>query len=487
MSMEQMDEEQLLAAAPTRPQAPGFLPTVLPGKLQPRLLYGIGSVTCLTFFLCAAATWWRASQRDSKGPPDELYEFHSLGIGFCTDTRGVHAKGFEENGAAWKDAAVLGDGSSPECEQLCKGHPKCTGYATMASGKCGIIISGTFFPSWADRTPGAHCFWRHDFKFNSKDAYDGVPQPVPKILWTFWQNMPKEGEESVPDELPPFVGLCLHSWRRLNPDWQVNALNDTSIWNWMSRDDLPSNFDVQIVQHRADAIRLVLLERYGGVWLDATTLMLKPLSQIFGSGSLRPWFTLQTYWTVDAMHDRRINDSFYIENWFLAAPPQDPLIMATRRCASQLQQLEEPQWRPLAFTGLFSARQLGMLKSLQIIAYLSTHACFLKSIDEDAAFYHWWNSPAVHHIRASHGALRLNEMYGWDEAAAETIKQVLFNSTEEFVVANMTSERNYVMKVGGCIRRAVWGLSSWELYCKPGTFHEILRRTGLTDSAMCNI
>lgn len=65
---------------------------------------------------------------------------------------------------------------------------------------------------------------------------------------------------------------CLRKWQSLNPEWQVNILDNTTIEKYV-----PEYFDIlkrakykRGRPHRADLLRLLLLSRYGGVWADAS-------------------------------------------------------------------------------------------------------------------------------------------------------------------------------------------------------------------------
>lgn len=79
-------------------------------------------------------------------------------------------------------------------------------------------------------------------------------------------------------EAPQIVRTALESWRRVNPDWRVVALDRDSLSDWV---DLKSVIDLDrsdlTVQKFSAITRLCLLRRYGGVWTDATVCCLRPL------------------------------------------------------------------------------------------------------------------------------------------------------------------------------------------------------------------
>lgn len=93
-----------------------------------------------------------------------------------------------------------------------------------------------------------------------------------RTIWTMWY----QGY----DEAPYLVRAALDSWIRLNPDWQVVALDRRSLSDWI---DLKSivNLDRSdlTVQKVAVINRLCLLRRYGGIWTDGTVFCLRPVSE----------------------------------------------------------------------------------------------------------------------------------------------------------------------------------------------------------------
>jgi len=73
---------------------------------------------------------------------------------------------------------------------------------------------------------------------------------------------------------------CLKSWKKNNIDWEIIELYDNNLNNYIDRDELEFLNEKNITKtHYSDIIRLVLLEKYGGCWCDATTFCNKNLSE----------------------------------------------------------------------------------------------------------------------------------------------------------------------------------------------------------------
>ena len=71
------------------------------------------------------------------------------------------------------------------------------------------------------------------------------------------------------DKVPPIVYQCIKSWKYYNPDWQIFYLTESNIHKLINI-NLKKYKQLEKC-HLSDIIRLLLLNKYGGVWADATT------------------------------------------------------------------------------------------------------------------------------------------------------------------------------------------------------------------------
>jgi hypothetical protein len=134
----------------------------------------------------------------------------------------------------------------------------------------------------------------------------------PKIIWSLWL----QGW----NEAPEIVRACTASWTRLNPGWVVRRLTrkhvnslfpPTSLFAHLA-DDLPP-------EALSDIVRLELLTRFGGVWVDATTYCLVPLDGWLAPAMPQGFFAF----------DRPAQDRM-LSSWFLAAQPASPVVVFWR-------------------------------------------------------------------------------------------------------------------------------------------------------------
>jgi hypothetical protein len=116
-----------------------------------------------------------------------------------------------------------------------------------------------------------------------------------KNLFLLWF----QGFENAP--LP--VKYCVDSWKHYNPQWKIHLLDDTNLKQFIEVDI--SNETIELC-HKADIVRGILLQTYGGLWVDATTFCHRPLDDWLPTN--QPFFAFEKP-AVDRL----------ISNWFLYA------------------------------------------------------------------------------------------------------------------------------------------------------------------------
>lgn len=121
-------------------------------------------------------------------------------------------------------------------------------------------------------------------------------QLPPKIIYTFWDS---------PDKLPPIVKASIDTWKRHCPDYEIRILNY-------------ENTKHMGIRHRdsharyADFVRLYSLADTGGVWIDASVFLQRPLDDWITSG--------YDYTGYYSEYQTTKEEYKVVENWFMAAP-----------------------------------------------------------------------------------------------------------------------------------------------------------------------
>jgi Capsular polysaccharide synthesis protein len=136
---------------------------------------------------------------------------------------------------------------------------------------------------------------------------------LPKTIWCLWL----QGWANAPD----LVKACGASWRQHNPDWTIHYLSREALGAWLEPSaDLeaiyPKNLPPEAL---SDVLRIELLRRFGGVWIDSTVYCLRPLDGWIHQAMPRGFFAFSR-----PAPDRMLS------TWFLAAERGCHIIEAWR-------------------------------------------------------------------------------------------------------------------------------------------------------------
>ncbi len=170
---------------------------------------------------------------------------------------------------------------------------------------------------------------------------------LPQKVWMYWES----GEADA----PLLVRLCIESWRRENPGWDIEVL-DRSVWEHLPALDWLREKRNLSVQVRSDLLRLHLLNTSGGVWADATLFCNQPLTawlpacyddHFFAFSSIKP--------------DREVS------SWFLAGTGESRLFSAWFDAATRFWREHDfqPQgyWRRQLLRKLMSLRKRNLVSN----------------------------------------------------------------------------------------------------------------------------
>lgn len=97
-------------------------------------------------------------------------------------------------------------------------------------------------------------------------------------IFCFWEPL---------DGMSAYLRLCMKTWRKFAPEYEIVLLDYSTLPAWLPAEDLDLN-ELKRLPYKAvqaDAIRVALLARYGGVWLDVDTILTKPNNVLFSSSA----------------------------------------------------------------------------------------------------------------------------------------------------------------------------------------------------------
>jgi hypothetical protein len=94
-----------------------------------------------------------------------------------------------------------------------------------------------------------------------------------KKLWMYWENIDNK-------PMPPYIDLCIYlAKKNANQYFDVVILNEKNIYNYIT--DLRSDINDLPIALKTDYIRVKLLYEYGGLWVDADTIIMNNLYDIY--------------------------------------------------------------------------------------------------------------------------------------------------------------------------------------------------------------
>ena len=96
-----------------------------------------------------------------------------------------------------------------------------------------------------------------------------------KRVFTFWE--PKE-------RVPGYVRLCMETWKDRLPGYETTVLDYETLGDWLTETDQREVLCRKMtLAMQSDCIRCAVLKKHGGVWLDADSVLTKPLDERFSA------------------------------------------------------------------------------------------------------------------------------------------------------------------------------------------------------------
>jgi hypothetical protein len=184
----------------------------------------------------------------------------------------------------------------------------------------------------------------------------------PKIIWMLWL----QGW----DNAPKVAQACRKSWEYRNPGWVVQCLDLLTLEHFLPKDIVENILSTpKEVEALSDQIRLELLHRYGGVWVDATAICAKPMDD----------------WLADAMP----------HGFFAFAKPAPERMLSTWFIAAEKGSYVIEKWREASWS-YWHGRTVRD-------TYFWVHERFADAYASDINFRTLWdNTPQISALHAFH-------------------------------------------------------------------------------------
>ena len=241
---------------------------------------------------------------------------------------------------------------------------------------------------------------------------------IPKVIYTYWNT----------STLSPFLKVCLGSWRRHNPEYEVVVLNPDNLQDYGLEGILQLRH-ANNHQRTADFLRCRILKMRGGFWLDASIYLNQSLDWVH-------WYQHEFDSEFVGFNirscggEKRSSDlAPIVENWFMACIPKSRFIsdwhdrfMTINKYASVDQYVE-------------SIQVITNLSGIGSPSYLTMHIAALSILQESN--YQLSLLPAENGPFLYLNSMSWNHIYFW-------LFVLWFKGKEAPLIKYRGVERNYI-------------------------------------------
>jgi Capsular polysaccharide synthesis protein len=200
--------------------------------------------------------------------------------------------------------------------------------------------------------------------FSQKTNYNMVPRKI----WTYWNS-----SDSAINKIPKTVKLCMESWKKYNPDYEIVLLTKQNYHNYVTIPvDISShpNFNDNPTRF-SDLVRIYTLAEHGGVWIDASVLLKKPLDDwLFPKYAEFSGFYIKSF--------TKSNQYPIIENWFFACNKSSPFVNLWKKEFTEIARF------PNVEKYIESRKEMGVdFEWIPVPIYLAQHVAAQKVLQID--------------------------------------------------------------------------------------------------------
>ena len=166
---------------------------------------------------------------------------------------------------------------------------------------------------------------------------DRYKDPSISHIWMYWETLPGAHR-------PPYLDVCLETIKsHLDDELFLHELDEETVFEWLPDCPRLTWQRLGTPVRRSDYARVRLIERYGGTWIDADSILM---------------MSLRTFIEPLAIHSVVFGEGFTL-NMF-AAQANAPLIRALRIAQDKVLASSE-DWATLPWAALGTSSLLGVL------------------------------------------------------------------------------------------------------------------------------
>ena len=152
-----------------------------------------------------------------------------------------------------------------------------------------------------------------------------LPFKNERIIWMYWETLPGKKK-------PGYIDLCINSVK-FNCDkcFEIIVLDDKNIHNYLTDLDKIDLSKLNLPQ-KVDYYRYCLLEKYGGVWIDADILVIKCICPFYKKLKDHDYVGFGCGHSMDVCKSTLYGYSRPL-NWFMISKKNTPFIKCVKETA----------------------------------------------------------------------------------------------------------------------------------------------------------
>lgn len=137
-----------------------------------------------------------------------------------------------------------------------------------------------------------------------------VSSSLPKKIWTYWNS----------EDLPKSIKYCMTTWKTHNPDYDITLITNTNLPRYLHGFDISTFRHADSLARISDVVRLHVLARHGGVWMDASMICNRSFNWLEDMLQGKEFFGyyMNSFTKTPAYP--------VIESWFFACIPNSPFV-----------------------------------------------------------------------------------------------------------------------------------------------------------------
>lgn len=231
----------------------------------------------------------------------------------------------------------------------------------------------------------------------------------PKIIWRYW--------DQGWDNAPYMIKDCTKSIEYYAPDFEINNLDKNNINDFIKLpNELETIPDIPM-QCTSDIIRLLLLKKYGGIWIDATVFMNMNLANF-----------IEQY-NYESLFFFRWENKTAVSNWFICANKNSYII----------EKLSYEFQKSIFSSSFLKENEKYFKKWRGTPNYFIFHKTFEKLTKEDVKFGELVkNMPFVDSF-----SMLSTAFYGWNKDVCNEIEDNIYNKSPMIKISYSVPENKY--------------------------------------------